>query len=62
MDAIGKGVRDTRSRECSQTSLYNAIRPHQALDHRTSMATWRESISGGSREMACGHDAALGQR
>jgi hypothetical protein len=31
-DAIGKAVRENRSRGCSQTSLYNLERPHEALD------------------------------
>ncbi len=34
-DAIGKAVRENRSRGCSQTSLYNTNRPHTSLNGLT---------------------------
>ena len=33
-DAIGKAVRENRSRGRSQTSLYNTVRPHSSLGYR----------------------------
>src|SRR6201982_812525 len=50
---------ETRSRGCSQVSLYNTRRPHQAA--RPSLAN-DDLARSCIRERGRGHDAALGQR
>src|SRR6201982_4322037 len=42
-DESGRADPETRSRGCSQVSLYNTRRPHQALGHRSPMTIWREA-------------------
>jgi putative transposase len=38
--------REARAGIAQWIAFYNGRRPHQALDHRTPMATWREGITG----------------
>jgi hypothetical protein len=44
-DDVDKEPREERSCGRSQTSLYNATRPHQALGDRTPMAVWCEGVT-----------------
>ena len=38
--------REARAGIASWVAFYNTQRPHMALDHRTPMAVWRESVTG----------------
>jgi putative transposase len=48
-DIYLKGYADGREAEAGIAqwiAFYNGLRPHQALEHRTPMAVWREGVTG----------------